>query len=153
MDPKTVIPAQSVDFLFDTTGDSMTYLSQMRPTGAIVSISILTSGDTLQNSSLMRLSPDKNNRATVPYPVRLALNVLDRIRVMRASRYGVKYSAIFLEPNAKDLESICEWVESGKLRTVVGTKVPYKDIEAVRNACQVVFDSKGGVGKSVITFV
>lgn len=131
----------------------MTYLSQMRPTGAIVSISILTSGDTLQNSSLMRLSPDKNNRATVPYLVRLVLNVLDRIRVMRASRYGVKYSAIFLEPNAKDLESISEWVESGKLRTVVGTKVPYKDIKAVRDACQVVFDSKGGVGKSVITFV
>ncbi|CEJ59347.1 hypothetical protein PMG11_07975 [Penicillium brasilianum] len=152
-DPKTVIPAQSVDFLFDTTGDAMTYLSQMRPTGAIVSISIMTSGETLQNSSLMRLSPDKNNRATVPYPVRLALNVLDRIRVMRASRYGVKYSSIFLEPNAKDLKSICEWVESGKLRTVVGTKVSYKDIKAVRDACQVVYDSKGGVGKSVITFV
>jgi NADPH:quinone reductase-like Zn-dependent oxidoreductase len=131
----------------------MTYLSLMRKTGAIVSISILTSGDTLQNSSLMRLSPDKNNRATVPFTVRLALNVLDRIRTIRASRYGVKYSAIFLEPNAKDLESIHEWVESGQLRTVVGTKVPFNDLQAVRDACQVVYDSKGGVGKSVITFV
>lgn len=131
----------------------MTYLSLMRSTGAIVSIAIMTSGDTLQNASLMRLSPDKSNRATVPYPVRIALNVLDRIRTIRASRYGVKYSAIFLEPNAKDLDSIREWVDSGKLRTVIGTKVSFKDLKAVRDACQVVFDSKGGVGKSVITFV
>ncbi|GFG17889.1 Reticulon-4-interacting protein 1 -like protein, mitochondrial [Aspergillus udagawae] len=151
-DPKTVIPPQSVDFLFDTTGDSMTYLSLMRPTSVIVSIAILTSGDVLQNSSIMRLSPESNDRATVPFPIRIALNVLDRIRTIRASRRGVKYSAIFLEPNAKDLDSIREWVDSGKLRTVVGTKVPYKDLEAVRKACQVVFGSKGGVGKSVITF-
>lgn len=131
----------------------MNYLSLMRPTGAIVSIAILTSGNTLQNSSLMRRSPDKNDRATVPFAVKLALNVLDRIRTMRASRYGVKYSAIFLEPNAKDLGSIAEWVDAGKVRTVVGTKAPYKDLKAVRDACQVVYDSKGGVGKSVITFV
>ncbi|KAF3389583.1 Reticulon-4-interacting protein 1 [Penicillium rolfsii] len=152
-DPKTVIPAKSVDFLFDTTGDSMNYLSLMRPTGAIVSIAILTSGDALQNASLMRLSPDRNNRATVPFAVKLALNVLDRIRTMRASRYGVKYSAIFLEPNAKDLGSIAEWVDEGKLHTIVGTKVPHKDLKAVRDACQVVYASSGGVGKSVITFV
>ncbi|GIC92867.1 uncharacterized protein Aud_009342 [Aspergillus udagawae] len=152
-DPKTAIPPQSVDFLFNTTGDSMTYLSLMRPTSVIVSIAILTSGDVLQNSNLMRLSPDSNDRATVPFPIRIALNVLDRIRTIRAPRHGVKYSAIFLEPNAKDLDSFREWVDSGKLRTVVGTKVPYKDLEAVRKACQVVFGSKGGVGKSVITFV
>jgi hypothetical protein len=104
----------------------MTYLSLMRPTSAIVSIAVLTSGDVLQNSSLMRLSPESNDRATVPFPIRIALNVLDRIRTIRASRRGVKYSAIFLEPNAKDLDSIREWVDSGKLRTVVGTKVPTK---------------------------
>lgn len=131
----------------------MTNLSLMRSGGAIVSIAILTSGDTLQNSGLMRRSPNENDRATVPYPLRLALNVMDRIRSMRASRYGVKYSAIFLEPNAKDLTSIGEWVDSGKLRTVVGTKVSFKDLKAVREACQVVYDAKGGVGKSVITFV
>ncbi|KAJ5176196.1 uncharacterized protein N7482_002073 [Penicillium canariense] len=150
--PKTVIPPRSVDFLFDTTGNSMPYLSLMRPTGTIVSISILTSGDVLQNSSLMRLSPNKKDKAIVPYPIRVALNVLDRIRTMRASRYGVKYSAIFLEPNSTDLNSIRQWVELGKLHTVVGTKVHFKDLKAVRGACQAVFDARGGVGKSVITF-
>ncbi|KAF7717347.1 Zinc-type alcohol dehydrogenase superfamily protein [Penicillium ucsense] len=152
-DPKTVIPSQSIDFLFDTMGDSMNYLMLMRPKGAIVTISILTSGDVLQNSGLMRRSPDKDDKAIVPFPVRVTLNLLDRIRTFRASRYGVEYSAIFLEPNAQDLNSLREWIDAGKLRTVVGNIVSVKDAEAVRKACQVVYDSKGGVGKSVIGFV
>lgn len=130
----------------------MDYLSLIRPKGAIITVSILTSGDVLQNSSVMRRSPDKNDKATVPFPLRMALNVMDKIRVTRASRYGVKYASIFLEPNAADLESIREWVESGKLKTIVGTKAHFTDIQAVRDACQVVYDGKGGVGKSVIVF-
>ncbi|CAG8882974.1 unnamed protein product [Penicillium egyptiacum] len=152
-DPKAVIPPKSVDFIFDTTSSAMAYLSLMRPNGAIVTVSILTSGDVLQNSSVMRRSPDKQDKATVPFPIRISLNAMDRIRVARASRYGVKYSSIFLEPNAIDLDSIRQWVEAGKLSTIVGTRLDFKDIEAVRNASQVVFDGRGGVGKSVIVFV
>lgn len=152
-DPKTVIPPQSVDFIFDTTGSAMEYLSLVRPQGAIVTVSILTSGDVLQNSSVMRRSPDKQDKATVPFPIRVALNVMDKIRVFRASRYGVKYASIFLEPNAKDLDLVRGWVEEGKLKTVVGTKANFRDIQEMRDACQVVFDGKGGVGKSVIVFV
>jgi hypothetical protein len=131
----------------------MAYLSLMRPkTGTIVTISILTSGDVLQNSSLMRLSPDPADKAIVPFPLRFSLNVLDRIRGLRASRWKVNYFSIFLEPNAKDLGMVKEWVESGKIRTIVGTKAHYKDVGAVRDACQRVFDGKGGVGKAVILF-
>ena len=130
----------------------MDYLSLLRPKGAVITVSILTSGDVLQNSSVMRRSPDKNDKATVPFPLRIALNVMDKIRVLRACRYGVKYASIFLEPNATDLESIREWVETGKLKTIVGTKANFTDIQAVRDACQVVYDGKGGVGKSVIVF-
>ncbi|KAJ5929599.1 hypothetical protein N7454_006549 [Penicillium verhagenii] len=151
-DPKAVIPPQSVDFIFDTTGSAIEYLSLMRPNGAIVTVSILTSGDILQNSSLMRRSPDKQDKATVPFPIRIGLNLMDRIRVARASRYMVKYSSIFLEPSAVDLGLIQQWVEAGKLRTIVGTKVDFKDLKGVQNACQVAFDGKGGVGKSVIVF-
>lgn len=129
----------------------MSYLSLMVPsTGTIVTISILTSGDVLQNSSLMRLSPDGKEKAIVPFPIRCALNTLDRIRVVRASRWHVKYSAIFLEPNGEDLDLIRGWVEDGKVRTVVGNRASFKDLKAVRDACQVVFDAKGGIGKSVI---
>jgi hypothetical protein len=131
----------------------MAYLSLMRPeTGTIVTISILTSGDVLQNSSLMRLSPDPKDKVTVPFPMRFVLNVMDRIRVARASRWKVNYISIFLEPNAKDLDLVRGWVEEGKVRTVVGTKAHYKDVGTVREACQKVFDGKGGVGKAVILF-
>jgi phosphoribosylformimino-5-aminoimidazole carboxamide ribonucleotide (ProFAR) isomerase len=58
-----------------------------------------------------------------------------------------------LEPNATDLNSIREWVEIGKVRAIVGTKAHFKDLKAVRDACQVVYDGKGGIGKSVIVFV
>jgi hypothetical protein len=133
-------------------GSAMEYLSLVRQGGAIVTVSILTSGDVLQNSSVMRRSPDKRDKAIVPFPIRVGLNVMDRIRRARASRYGVKYSSIFLEPNAIDLESIRQWVEAGKLRTIVGTTAHFKDLQAVRDACQVVFDGKGGIGKSVIVF-
>lgn len=149
----TVIPPRSVDFIFDTTASAMEYLSLMRPKGAIVTVSILTSGNVLQNSSVMRRSPDKRDKVTVPFPIRTALNVMDWVRRTRASRYGVKYSSIFLEPNATDLNSIREWVETGKVRTIVGTKAHFKDLKAVRDACQVVYDGKGGIGKTVIVFV
>ncbi|OQE12843.1 hypothetical protein PENFLA_c061G09408 [Penicillium flavigenum] len=151
-DPMTVIPPKSVDFIFDTMGSAMEYLSLVRQGGAIVTVSILTSGDVLQNSSVMRRSPDKRDKTIVPFPIRVGLNVMDRIRRARASRYGVKYSSIFLEPNATDLESIRQWVEAGKLRTIVGITAHFKDLQAVRGACQVVFDGKGSIGKSVIVF-
>ncbi|KIW15099.1 hypothetical protein PV08_07886 [Exophiala spinifera] len=153
VDPQSVIPPRSVDFIFDTTGIAMRYLALMRPKGTIVTVSILPSGDVLQNSSVMRRSPEKEDKAIVPFPIRIGLNVMHRIRVARASRYGVKYSSIFLETNAADLDSIRQWVEESKLKTVVGTKTYFKDIAEVRNACQVVFDGRGGVGKSVIMFV
>ena len=131
----------------------MDYLSLMRPdTGTIVTISILTSGDTLQNSSMMRLSPDPADKTGVPFPLRFALNVMNRIRVVRASRWKVNYFSIFLEPNAKDLDLVRGWFEERKLRTVVGTKAHYKDVGAVREACQKVFDGKGAIGKAVILF-
>lgn len=131
----------------------MEYLSLVRPGGAIITVSILTSGDVLQNSSVMQRSPDKRDKAIVPLPIRVGLSVMDRIRRGRASRYGVKYSSILLEPNATDLDSIRQWIEMGKLRTIVGKKAHFKDLQAVCNACQVVFDGKGGIGKSVIVFV
>lgn len=152
-DPKSVIPQGSVDFLVDTIGASMAYLSLMRPkTGIIQSISIMSSGDVLQNSGLMRLSPDGREKAKVPTPIRLGLNLLNRIRSTRASYYGVSYSSMFLEPNAKDLDSIRQWIEDGKLRTVVSTTAHFKDLNAVQNACQVVYSAKGGIGKLVILF-
>lgn len=41
-------------------------------------------------------------------------------------------------------------MEQGSLRTVVGRTAELKDVEAVRELCQLVFSGKGGTGKMVI---
>lgn len=86
----------------------------------------------------------------MPFAVRCGLNVLDRIRVLRAARWKVKYESIFLEPNGDDLETLRGWIQEGKVRTVVGTTVSLKNLDGVRDACQVVYAGKGGIGKAVI---
>jgi NADPH:quinone reductase-like Zn-dependent oxidoreductase len=141
-DPKSVIPAQSVDFLLDTVGDAMQYLSLMRPkASSIVSIASLPSGDTLQKSGV-----------PVPFYIKFVLNLVDAYQKWRASRWGVSYLFWFLEPNGEDLDLIRGWVEEGELKPIVGTRVHYKDMAAVREACTVVYKAKGGIGKTVISF-
>jgi NADPH:quinone reductase-like Zn-dependent oxidoreductase len=149
-DPKTAIEPGTVDFLFDTIGSSMEYLSLMRPkTGCIISVSTTPSGDQLQNSSLM----DLPHHPVLPLPIKLALNLTDSIRKFRARRYGVYYSYMFLESSGDDLDVLRDHIETGKLRTVVGTTAPLKDLAAVQEACQVVYSGRGGLGKVVINVV
>lgn len=57
---------------------------------------------------------------------------------------------IFLEPNAKDLEKMTQWVEDGKVKAVVGTTVQMQDINGTIKALEVVAKGKGGLGKTVI---
>lgn len=93
---------------------------------------------------------DLPHRPTVPTPFWFALNVLDQVRRYRAQRYGVEYSYMFLDSNGKDLDELRNHVEDGKLKTVVGMVAEIHDVESVRNACNVVYSGKGGIGKSVI---
>lgn len=89
----------------------------------------------------------------LPLPMRLALNLMDNVRKLRAWRYGVTYSYMFLESSGKDLDQLRELVESGKLRTVVGTTASLRDTKAVQDLCQVVYSGRGGLGKAVIKVV
>lgn len=146
-DPRDVIEKGSVDFLFDTVGLAMEYLCLMKPQSShIVSVSTTPSANVLQNSSLMRMA----NNPTIPSFVRLMLNAMDSVRKFRAGRYGVEYEYMILESSGKDLDELRGYVESEKLRTVVGTTVELRDLKAVQKACQVVYDGKGGLGKLVI---
>jgi NADPH:quinone reductase-like Zn-dependent oxidoreductase len=142
-----VIPRGSVDFLFDTMGQAMRYLSLMVPTtGSIISISSLPSGTQLQNSGLMK-RPDNPQ---LPWLPRLILDILDGIRKMRASRWGVEYQYMFLHPRGTELVELAAFVDAGLLRPVVGTSVRFDDIEGVRKAAGMVYEGKGGLGKVVI---
>ncbi|OQV01303.1 hypothetical protein CLAIMM_06684 [Cladophialophora immunda] len=146
-DPMKVIPPGSVDFILDTTGEAMRFLSLMTPsTSFLASISTLPSGDVLQNSMMMQ-RPDKPR---VPYLARIGLNVADAICRARARRWRVEYEYFFLEPNAEDLEILSRHVEQGELVPVVGSKVRLQDIEKVRDAAGLVYKGKGGIGKTVI---
>jgi NADPH:quinone reductase-like Zn-dependent oxidoreductase len=90
------------------------------------------------------------NRPVLPLPIKFALNIMDGVRKFRARRYGVTYSYMFLESSSEDLDELRDLVESGKLRTVVGTIASLRDIQAVREACQIVYSGRGGLGKVVI---
>lgn len=90
------------------------------------------------------------HQPALPFPMKLALNLMDCVRKFRARRYGVTYSYMFLQSSSKDLDELRDLVESGKLRTVVGTVASLKDIKAVQEACQVVYSGRGGLGKMVI---
>lgn len=148
MDPKSVIPHGSVDFLFDTTGLAMDYLCLMRPgSSCIISIATSPSGTQLQDSSVMRLP----HRPIVPLVPRVFLNITDSIRRFRARRYGVSYSYMFLETSGEDLDALRGFIEEGKLKPVVGSIVEMGDISEVRKACQVVYSNQGGLGKMVIS--
>ncbi|KAJ5086826.1 hypothetical protein NUU61_008133 [Penicillium alfredii] len=112
----------------------------------IVSVSTLPSGDQLQSSSLM----DLPHRPKIPMPFRMGLNLSDQIRKLRARRYNTEYSYMFLESSGKDLDDLRRHVEEGRLRTIVGTTVDLQDTSSVRNACDIVYSGRGGLGKVVI---
>ncbi|CAG8400792.1 unnamed protein product [Penicillium salamii] len=146
-DPRQAIEAGSVDFLFDTVGSSMEFLSLMKPqSGCIISVATMPSGSQLQDSSIM----DLPHKPTIPFAFRMALNAMDCVRKVRARRYGVEYSYMFLESSGEDLDELRGHVEGGKLRTVVGTTAHLSDIKAVQDACQIVYSGRGGLGKVVI---
>lgn len=144
------IPPKSVDFCFDTTGQSMEFLSRMVPsTSMIVSISTTPSASTLQTSSVMR-RPD-NPR--IPFAGRVFLDAADAVRRLRAWRWGVTYMYHFLDPNREDLDTLSGYVENGKVKPVVGARVDMRDIKVVREACDQTYKGKGGLGKTVFEVI
>ncbi|CAP86014.1 hypothetical protein E8E15_007368 [Penicillium rubens] len=149
-DPRKVIESRSVDFLFDTVGSAMEYLCLMKPqSGCIVSVATMPSGNQLQESSILDLPQNRG----IPIALRMGLNAFDCVRKLRAWRYGVEYSYMFLESSGQDLDELRSHVEEHRLRTVIGNTVELSDIEAVRSACQIVYSGKGGLGKVVVKVV
>ncbi|KAJ3473298.1 hypothetical protein NLG97_g10389 [Lecanicillium saksenae] len=126
-DPIKTIPAQSVDFIFDTTGQATEFMPLLvKGTGLVVSIATTPSGATLQNSSVMNVP----NRPRLPIAARVFLDATDGLRKLKARFYG-------------------DAAEEGKLRPVVGLRVDLKNIDKVREACWQTYKGKGGLGKTV----
>jgi NADPH:quinone reductase-like Zn-dependent oxidoreductase len=129
----------SVDYMFDTMGHTLSVLPIMKSGGVIVSIGTVPSGDQMAKGM-----PE------MPYFFRMMLNLVDWYYRWRSGRAGVKYSYIFMSPDAKGLNDIAMWVQEGNIKPVVGRTAKFSDIDAVRKGCQEVYDGKGGIGKFVI---
>lgn len=127
----------------------MDFLSLMKPVGMIISISTQPSGDQLQAASVMK----RKDNPTLPFLARNLLNLLDTVRRYRARRWNVQYEYLFLDPNGKDLRTIAEFVDAGKLVPVIGATVDLRDIEQLKQAAGAVHSGKGGIGKTVISVI
>ena len=145
---KEAIPAGSVDFFFDTTGQAMEFLSLITPkTGLVISISTTPSGTTMRDAPVLA---NGSAKPQIPFIVFHALNAIDAVRKFRAKRWGAGYDYIFLNASAKDLNELREHVEAGKLKTIVGQTTDLKDIEAVKKVAMDSYQGKTGLGKIVI---
>jgi len=128
-----------VDYMFDTMGQTLKILPIMKSGSVIVSISTVPSGDQMAKGM-----PD------IPYFFRVMLNLVDWYYRWQAGRSGVKYSYMFMSPDAKGLGDFATWVQEGKVKPLAGRTAKFSDIHAVRSGCQEVYDGKGGIGKFVI---
>lgn len=135
----TAVGKGTVDYMFDTMGHTLSVLPIMKPGGVIVCIGALPSGD-----QMAKRIPE------MPYFFRIMLNLVDWYSRWRTGWAGVKYSYIFMSPDAKGLNDLAIWIQTDKIKPVVGRTAKISDIDAVRKGCQEVYDGKGGVGKFVI---
>jgi NADPH:quinone reductase-like Zn-dependent oxidoreductase len=128
-----------VDFMFDTVGETIKGLPVVKKGGCIVSISTAPHGTSF-----------KKKNPGLPTYLEYILNVVDWVFRIYTGWWGVNYSYLVMQGNAKDLERLKGWVEEGKVKPVVGSVVKLSDIEGVRKGCQQILDGKGGVGKFVV---
>ena len=54
-----------------------------------------------------------------------------------------------LDPSGEKLRELGEWIEQGKLRTVVGGTAVLTDVEGVTDTCMGVFKGRGRIRKNV----
>ncbi|KFY25956.1 hypothetical protein V491_01533 [Pseudogymnoascus sp. VKM F-3775] len=132
----------NVDFMFDTMAGAIDSLPLIRSGGVIVTISKTPSGDEL-----------KRKFASSPWLFVTLLNLVDRVNKWRASRYGVSYSYLWMDPDAKGLNDLGRWVGEGKFKPLVGRTAKLEDLEAVKSGYEEVYKAKGGVGKSYTSFI
>lgn len=134
----------TVDFLFDTAGQSIALVATLKPkTGLILSISFVPSG-----SEMAKLCPG------VVWYLKYILDAAEfGVKRYLGNWWGVSYSYYLLEPNGKDLETLKDLVESGGLKPIIGNVVGLEDLDGVRKGCTQILEGKGGVGKFVVEVI
>lgn len=133
----------TVDFMFDTAGQTTSLLPVVKGSGKGVIISI----STIPSGKLLAAQEDSQ----VPWYLSAFMTAADwGLTNWCWYRGGVVYKYLFLKSSGRDLDRLKEWIDEGKVRPVVGSTAKLENIEDVRKGCQGVFDGKGGVGKFVV---
>lgn len=138
-DPVRVIENGSVDFMFDTMGQTTACLKILKKGAIVVSVSGVPFGPDLK-----KRTPD------LPFYVGCLLNFVGGITRFRTWWQGASYSYLFMQPLASDLIRLGQWIDQGLLKPVVGRVAKFDNLQEVRAGCQEVYSGKGGIGKFVI---
>lgn len=138
--PLEEISRGSVDFMIDTVGGTLSYMSLLKPkSGLILSISTIPSGTAL-----------KKHIPQVPFYLRVPLDLVDWYYRWRVGRWSVNYDCVLANTKSQDLDRLTTWVDEGKVKPVVGKTVRLDDLKAVRDGCNDIYKTHGGTGKMVI---
>lgn len=132
------IPHGSVDYLYECQPVASQYLPLLKRGGVVVSIAGTPSGTDMATQM-----------PNTPYLVKLGLNGVDALTRWKFGRSGVSYKYIFMEPTHEMMKVLQEDCEKGWIKPLVGRKARLDDLESVKEACQEVYDGKGGLGKFV----
>lgn len=134
------IVSGTVDYFFDTMGETTMHLPIMKQGGVIVSISTIPAGTKMKGHA-----PD------MPFIAEKLLNCADRFYTWRCNFAGVHYTYLFMRPSADGLNQYSRYIKDGQVKPLVGKVASLHDLESVKNGCQEIFDGKGGLGKFVIS--
>lgn len=135
------IGKRKVDFMFDLMGQTLSASPVVKDGGYIVSVSTIPSGKMVEEHDLK-----------LPYLVARLLDLVDWFFRFWVGRKGVGYQHMGMRSNSTDLEKMAAWIDTGKLKVVVGKTAKLSDIDTLREGCQQVSDGKGGIGKFAIEF-
>jgi hypothetical protein len=153
-DPTSTIPKGSVDFILDTTSAAMQYLPLLTPkTGVVISVAISFSTAPSGNEAQASEALNRPDHPKLPLLARCFFDVANNVSKLRAWRYGVHFDYLSLKQDRKGLDRLREYIEDGRLKTVVGKVIDIRDFETVKQACQETLTGKGSVGKTVIAIV
>ena len=142
-DPLKEIPGGSVDFMFDTMGGTLSYVSLIKPkSGRIITIATVPAG-----SGVKKAFPQ------APFYLTYIMDLMDWFYRFRTGRWEVGYEYLGVEIKTKDLDKMSTLVTEGKVKPVVGKVAKLDDLTAVREGCNDVYKAHGGIGKFVIEIV
>ena len=139
-DPLKEIPRGSVDFMFDTMGGSLSYVSLIKPkTGRIITIAMVPGASAIKKSF-----------PHAPFYLTYIMDLIHWFYQFRTGRWEVAYDYLGGEVTTEDLNKMSTFVAEGKVKPVIGKVAKLDDLTAVREGCNEIYKAHGGIGKFVI---